>query len=546
MSIENDLHKIKELINEIEEKSADGNFIYRGEREHFEEHPYNGKISSNLWREYCIDEEHFNIELIQKEMLAAAKRHNGHVSQDYRLDVIASPNTLPEFTQDAIDFEILTEIQHYGGKTNLIDFTTDYLIALFFACDGRYDKDGRVILQKTDQISSMIAHPRNPRHRIIAQKSVFIRPPRGFIEPDENDIVSIQGNLKQHVLKHLRDYHGISTETIYNDLHGFIKNQDNHGDAYTEFYKGFARCNRGDEATTSEGKQEEYKAAINHYNEAIELKSDFAHAYHNRGYTYAELGDYKNAMKDYSKAIELLPNLTDAYNGRGSIYADKVDFENAIKDYDKAIELNPNFAEVYYNRGNAYKAKGDLDKAIQEYTQAIKLKPNYFDAYINRGIAYQTKGDLDHAIQDYNHAIQLKPNDASAYNNRGNAYQTKGDLDQAIQDYNQAIKLNPKESSPYNNRGIAYQAKGDLDQAIQDYNQAIKLNPNYCQAYFNRAMALLLIQEWEKAKEELTIVRNMGEDLIDLFHNDYKSVEDFKEKTGIQLPPDIAALLTPQ
>ena len=28
------------------------------------------------------------------------------------------------------DFEILTQLQHYGGKTNLIDFTTDYLIAL--------------------------------------------------------------------------------------------------------------------------------------------------------------------------------------------------------------------------------------------------------------------------------------------------------------------------------------------------------------------------------------------------------------------------------
>ena len=99
-------------------------------------------------------------------------------------------------TEDAIDFEILTEIQHYGGKTNLIDFTTDYVIALFFACDGRYEEDGRVIIQKTDEIRAMIAHPRNPRHRVIVQKSVFIRPPRGFIEPHKNDIVIIPANLK--------------------------------------------------------------------------------------------------------------------------------------------------------------------------------------------------------------------------------------------------------------------------------------------------------------------------------------------------------------
>ena len=53
-----------------------------------------------------------------------------------------------EDIDETTDFEILTEIQHYGGKTNLIDFTTDYFIALFFACDGHHDKKGRIILQK--------------------------------------------------------------------------------------------------------------------------------------------------------------------------------------------------------------------------------------------------------------------------------------------------------------------------------------------------------------------------------------------------------------
>ena len=32
--------------------------------------------------------------------------------------------------------EVLAQIQHNGGDTNLIVFTTNYLVALFFACDG--------------------------------------------------------------------------------------------------------------------------------------------------------------------------------------------------------------------------------------------------------------------------------------------------------------------------------------------------------------------------------------------------------------------------
>ena len=36
-----------------------------------------------------------------------------------------------DYTHEKVEFEILTELQHYGGYTNLIDFTTDSHIALF-------------------------------------------------------------------------------------------------------------------------------------------------------------------------------------------------------------------------------------------------------------------------------------------------------------------------------------------------------------------------------------------------------------------------------
>ena len=198
---------IRALLQEIEEKSFDDDYIYRGEPEHYEE------ISSSLYRQYRdIDVEPFNIEVVQKEILNKAK----------------------EYTQETNEFEILAELQHHGGKTNLIDFTTDYRIALFFACDGFHDKDGRLILQRREAIRDQIKRPQNPVNRVIAQKSVFVQPPKGFVEPDAE--IDIPKNLKQPILDHLRKYHGISTETIYNDLHGFIKNQGIHQSAYTAFY----------------------------------------------------------------------------------------------------------------------------------------------------------------------------------------------------------------------------------------------------------------------------------------------------------------------
>lgn len=59
-----------------------------------------------------------------------------------------------EYTDKTNKFEILTELQHYGGNTNLIDFTTDALVAIFFACDGEPEKTGRVILlQKPSKVA---------------------------------------------------------------------------------------------------------------------------------------------------------------------------------------------------------------------------------------------------------------------------------------------------------------------------------------------------------------------------------------------------------
>ena len=79
-----------------------------------------------LYREYVdkIEAEHFDIEIVQKEILDKAK----------------------QYTQET-DVEILAEeLQHYGGKTNLIDFTSDYNIALFFACDGSYNEERKSYL----------------------------------------------------------------------------------------------------------------------------------------------------------------------------------------------------------------------------------------------------------------------------------------------------------------------------------------------------------------------------------------------------------------
>ena len=470
-----DLNRVLEIISEIEKISASGNYIYRGEPKYYK------KVSSNLYRkleEIKVEHPEKVVEKIQEAELGEAKN----------------------YTNETNELEILTQIQHFGGKTNLIDFTTDYNIALFFACDGILDEPGRVILQnKTGAIKDWIKEPRNPDpgSRPDVQKSIFIRPPNGLIEPDKT--VDIPKDLKRILLKYLEREFNISIEKIYYDFHGFIRSQDIRWDTYTEYSKGIIFQEGGTGVENSQEKDKNYQKAIKHFTKAIELRPDYAEIYNNRGVAYERKGEIDRAIVDYNTVIELRPDHAEAYNNRGLVYSDKDEHDRAIVDFDKAIQLDPQLTEAYNNRGAAYCDKNKYDCAIDDFNKAIELNPDYVSAYNNRGVAYRDKSDYDRAIVDFDKATKLNPQNASSYGNRGVAYHKRGEIDRAIEDYDKALKLKPDFAEAYNSRGIAYRDKDEVDRALEDHNKAIQLDSHLVEAYNSRGIAYCYKGEYDRA-----------------------------------------------
>ena len=289
------------------------------------------RVASRLYREF----EHlgdFDVEDLQHQMLNEAKDYIQRSMLDEAGDYADKP-----------DRAILAQLQHYGGGTNLIDFTTDYLVALFFACDGFPDENGRVVLLEVSQ--EMIDYeyiwvPRAPVNRVFAQKSVFVEVPRGFVEPD--DVVNIPKGLKVAVLEYLSNGHDIFAPTIYNDLHGFIRYRALHHDAFVSFSAGLTCHNEGD-----------YQGAIDYYTNALELNPRHAIAYNNRGLSYHKRGDYSRAIQDYTRAIDLNPNYASAYCNRGEAWLHLGEWDNARADLTAALglgyDLVGSFQEDYEN-----------------------------------------------------------------------------------------------------------------------------------------------------------------------------------------------------
>ena len=481
VNFQSNLSRVLEKISQLAEKSAGGDYIFRGEPKDYL------KVSSSLYRqyEYDIETNDLDIEFVQKEILDEVRK----------------------YTEKTDELEILIELLYHGATTNLIGFTTDSHVALFFACDGSPTEDGRIILQKRDSVARYLRQPHEPKRRMIAQKTVFVQPPNGFVNPDE--VITIPADLKLPVLEYLRKFHGIFTETIYNDLHGFITDRSIHERAYTQFYKGRSSQQKGNAAKSWKEKLKWYEKTVLYYTEALELKPDFP----------------------------------EGYNNRGTVYADAGDFDRAIEDHNMAIKLKPDYASAYNNRGIAYYHKSEYDRAIEDHNMAIKLKPDYASAYNNLGVAYSKQGEYERAIRYYSTVIKLKPDFLEGYNNRGIAYYNKGEYDRAIHDFNTVIELDPYDAKVYANLGTAYLRKRNFKKAIDNHNMAIKLEPDFAGFYSNRGETWLHLKKWEKAKVDLNTAKDMGRDIIASFHNDYESVEDFEGKNDIQLPEDIAALL---
>ena len=457
------------------------------------------------------------------------------------------------------ELELLADLRHYGAATCLIDFARNALVALWFACEKTRsdDSDGKVFVvntadekafleitppdianqsienilrfktRKTDTGEDHVTKSREPgafetfqdkpkpnfwywtpahlNERITAQHSLFLFGLPSVSEQLPSEKIIIESKSKAQIRQELKEIHDIHEESLFPDFVGF---------AYTQ-----------------------------RHNAPYDVPD--AEKYFRYGVEAYQRGDFDRAIQDYDKAIALNPDDAIAYYNRGIAYGAKGDYARVIHDYDKAIALNPDLAEAYNNRGNAYRAKGDYGRAIQDYGKAIALNPDDAEAYYNRGNAYRAKGDYGRAIQDYGKAIALNPDYAEAYNNRGSAYGAKGDHGLAIQDFDKAIGLNPDYANAYNNRGIVYGVKGDYDRAIQDFDKAIALNPDLASAYNNRGVTWLLLKEWGKARSDLTTARNRGVDIAKFFSSTVGSVSNFEQQYHVQLPDDIAEMLTP-
>lgn len=236
----------------------------------------------------------------------------------------------------------------------------------------------------------------------------------------------------------------------------------------------------------------DWEGSIPLLDRAIELKPDFADAWHQRGLARQNLKQHEAAIDDFSHAIELNPKNAEFHFDRGSANSSLGNLAKAIADFGQAIQLNPEHpAAVYFARGEAQLMLGENAKAISDLTEAIRLQPDDARAHRSRGLAYAADGQNEKAIEDYRKVVELDPTQAQDWHNLGVVNLRAGQYDAAIEALSSAVRVNPQRDNSYYSRANAYLDKGDRDSALADFSKVIELNPQKADAWGRRGLILL-------------------------------------------------------
>ena len=267
-----------------------------------------------------------------------------------------------------------------------------------------------------------------------------------------------------------------------------------------------------------------YANALACFEQAINLKPDFAQAWFQIGHCRSELVQrqientdeypyademfecYQGAVEAYQKAIELQPDYIDARSSLAELFFDLGErqaeeaewpshYIQAIEWYKQAAEVNNDWGVAYHQIGQEYRCLmenceddeirdsinfdgtlGIAEVCIETYQQLIKVQPDSAEAYYELGEAY-TRWINPFITLEENYGDETR--DEIEAMKQGTHPQIQGVLKKAIEAHRTAVKIKPDYAVAYNELGKACQWAGWFAEAIQAFKQAIVLGNMY-------------------------------------------------------------------
>jgi len=154
-----------------------------------------------------------------------------------------------------------------------------------------------------------------------------------------------------------------------------------------------------------------WKDSITLFEHTLNVTTDNYLAHNNLGIGLVQKGKHSEAIEHYQEALRIKPNWAQARHNLGVAKIRQGKFDEAIQDSLKALQNNPNLARARLNLANALLSQGQIQAAIEHYLEAIRIRPDYASAHSNLGVALMRQGRIEDAISHLKKALRINPDD---------------------------------------------------------------------------------------------------------------------------------------
>lgn len=240
--------------------------------------------------------------------------------------------------------------------------------------------------------------------------------------------------------------------------------------------------NKNEQTLIQQGKllvlQEDYAAAIEKYQEALNMSSENAELLSTIGALHLKLGNSDEAFDFFTNAMIYDSSFSNALLGVASIYQDKCEYEQALLKYKLASLSNPNSPLVWNNLGLCFFAKQKYIAAVTCLKKAVYLDPFEWIVAYNLGLVYLQQKQYASAFHYMNAAANLKTDFYLIYMYLGIILSQLNDIYNAISYYDKSIELNENYLT-YFNYTVSLFKNDMIENAKEKFRMFYQLYQNY-------------------------------------------------------------------
>nr|BFE56296.1 hypothetical protein GCM10020063_008220 [Dactylosporangium thailandense] len=236
---------------------------------------------------------------------------------------------------------------------------------------------------------------------------------------------------------------------------------------------------------------------------ADERRQDQARLRHNRAQLHLALGKAAEALADLDDVIAFDPENCEYYVDRAALHRAAGRTSAALGDYAAAIRLGPHLPEAYYNRATLYEETGQSGAAREDLRRVLAIDPSHLDARVALANLHLARGDLAAAEACVRSAPAERRDAPALLCTLGLIRSERGALDEADELLTRALDADPGLAEAWTNRAAVRFERGDAAAAVADLDRAVVLS-TAAEPRYNRATALMRLERWGEAAEDLT------------------------------------------